>query len=155
MTAGHIAAAHGWFSAIHQVCQCVPPRNMFPWVYPSPNPNDTSIGSAVFAQLTADYRHASPGMPSPLKLPVPIGDLEPHVIHDCLCPSKSTTQMASRSVHPFCTAHHSVLILYTPSPLKIVPSHWGIWILEPHLIHAFLAYLSPQPKWHLDRFSRF
>ena len=39
-----------------------------------------------------------------------------------------------------------------PLLLKIAPDYGGP---GPHLIHGPLAHLSPQPKWHLDRFSRF
>jgi len=40
-----------------------------------------------------------------------------------------------------------------PCPSKIAPSHMGD--LEPHLIHGSWAHASPQPKRHLNRFSRF
>ena len=70
------------------------------------------------------------GRPFPPKLSLPMGHLDPHIILDFLVPSKPKTQTASRSVQPF--SHRwpqSVPILYngTPIPLKIAPSHRGIW----------------------------
>jgi len=41
------------------------------------------------------------GRPFPPKLPLPMGDLDPHLIYDSLGPSEPTTQTASRSVQPF------------------------------------------------------
>ena len=83
-----------------------PPSNTW---FPGPtqvlNPNGISIGSAVFAQMTAE------------------------------CP---------------------VPILYNGMPLsppQNCPFPWGD--MDPHLIHGSLAHPSPQPKWHLDRFSHF
>jgi len=37
----------------------------------------------------------------PSKLPLPIGDLNLHLIHSSLGPPESSTQTASRSVQPF------------------------------------------------------
>jgi len=37
--------------------------------------------------------------------PLPVGDLNPHLLHGSLGPPESTLQSASRSVHPFCSAH--------------------------------------------------
>ena len=63
------------------------------------NPNSISIGWAVFAQITAQYRYTlKRAAPSPLKLPLSMEDLDPHVTHDSLSPSKPTTQTASPSV---------------------------------------------------------
>ena len=41
----------------------------------------------------------------PQKLPLPLGGLDPHLIHGSLGPPKSHTQTASRLVHLFCRAH--------------------------------------------------
>ena len=61
-----MAAADGRFSRIRQVAPMCPPMRahwchlantielVLPSVHPSPNPNGKSIGSAVFAQLTAE-----------------------------------------------------------------------------------------------------
>ena len=78
------------------------------------------------------------GRPFPPKLPLSMEDLDPHLTHDFMSPSESTTQTTSQSVQPFLHRHadtmrsHSVRILYNgmplPSPLKIARSHGG---LEP------------------------
>jgi len=46
-------------------------------------------------------RYFTMGHPSPWKSLILMGDLDPHIIHGSLGPSKSTTQAASRSVQPF------------------------------------------------------
>ena len=71
------------------------------------NPNGISIGSAVFAQVTAECRRCREleACPSPLELSLPLGDLNPHLIHGSLGPPDSASQTASRSVQPFCTAY--------------------------------------------------
>ena len=101
---GRIAAAHGRFNGIRQLAPvCTPPNACFPgptWVL---NPNGISIGSAVFA-CTA-HRWVSPYFtmccPSPSKLPILMGDLDPHLIHGSLGPPESSTQTASQSLQPF------------------------------------------------------
>ena len=40
-------------------------------------------------------------VPSPSKLPLPVEESGPHLIHGSLSPLEPTTQMASRSVQPF------------------------------------------------------
>jgi len=67
------------------------------------NPNDITIGSAVFAQVTAEYPytlHRDAPFP-PQNCPFPWGDLDFHLIHGSLGPLESSTQMAFRSVQPF------------------------------------------------------
>ena len=67
---GRIAATHGRFSGIRLVAPvCTPPNTIL-----GPTrvqiPNGISIGSAVFAQLTAEIAIVHNGPPlSPLKLP--------------------------------------------------------------------------------------
>jgi len=69
------------------------------------NPNGISVGSAVFAQMTAECPYTLQweyGTPlSPLKIAPSHGYLDPHLIYGFLVPPKSSTQMASRSVQPF------------------------------------------------------
>jgi len=73
--------------------------------------------------------------------------VHPHLIHGSLGPPESSTH---------CTAHRKVSLYFTMGrpfpPLKIAPSHRGS---GPPLIVVPWAHPSPQPKWHLDRFSRF
>jgi len=62
------------------------------------NPIGISVGSYIFAQLTAECRRAC------LKIshfPFAWGDLDPHLIHDSLGPSESKSQTANRSAEPF------------------------------------------------------
>jgi len=50
------------------------------------------IGLAVFSQMTAEcpYRaYFTMGRPSPSKLPLPMGDLYPNLIHDSLGPPEA------------------------------------------------------------------
>jgi len=50
---------------------------MVPWTSWVHNPNGISIGSAVFEQITAECRYTlQRAAPSPLKLPLPMGDLD-------------------------------------------------------------------------------
>jgi len=107
-------------------------------------PNGKSIGSAVSA--THSSRQKVPlfykGQPFPTKLPILIGDLDPHLIHDSLGKSEPTIQMASRSVQPF--SHRwpqSVPILYNGRPLP-PPSKLPLLMegdLDPNLIHGSLG----------------
>jgi len=60
-----------------------------------------SIGSAVFAQLTARSPYTSQWAPLSPQIAPSHGDLDPHLIHHSLGPSKLTTQTASESVQPF------------------------------------------------------
>jgi len=54
LTTGRIAAAHRRFNGIRQVAQlCTPPNTCFIGPTRFQTPNTISIGSAVFAQLTA------------------------------------------------------------------------------------------------------
>jgi len=71
------------------------------------NPNGISIGSAVFAQFTAECPYFTIGRPfSSSKVPLPTGDLDPHLIYGSLGPPESLVQAASQSVQPFCRAHY-------------------------------------------------
>ena len=78
MTTGRVAAAHGLFSGTRQVAprSAPPPNTRFLGPTRVQIPNSISIGSDVFAQLTAESRYTSkrPGLPfSPLKLPLHMG----------------------------------------------------------------------------------
>jgi len=66
------------------------------------NPNGTSIGSAVFAQMTTVCLYSLQWFAdSPSKLPLPMLASGPHVIHGSLGPPESGTQMVICSFHPF------------------------------------------------------
>jgi len=78
-------------------------EHVLPWAHP--NPNDKSIGSAAFAQLTAESPYIYSVRPFRQNCPFPLGDLEPHIIRDSMGQPKPTTQTVSRSVQPFCMVH--------------------------------------------------
>ena len=70
-------------------------------------PNAMLIGLAVFLQLSGEYPYTLQwGGTCPPKLPLPLTDRGPNVKHDSLGPPESTIQTVSRSVQPFCRAHH-------------------------------------------------
>jgi len=71
------------------------------------NPNGIAIGSAVFAQLTAEHLYTLKwaALP-PENYPFPWGT-GPHLIHGSLGPPKSSTQTGSRSVQ---LATHGLLL---------------------------------------------
>ena len=90
------------------------PQNCpFPWGsgpssntwFPGPtqvlNPNDISIGSAVFAQLAVLSLYFTMGYPFSPKNAPSRGDLDPHLIHGSLGPPESSTQTTFRSVQLF------------------------------------------------------
>jgi len=67
---------------------------MMLWATRAHNPNGTSIGSAVFAQMTAECPYT--GLPvSPSKLFLPMLASGPHITQGSLGPSESGTQMAT------------------------------------------------------------
>jgi len=71
------------------------------------------------------------GRPFPPKLPLPMGDLDPHLTHDSLGPSEPTTQTASWSAQPFSRRWpQNVPRLYNGTPLpppSKLPLPIGIW----------------------------
>jgi len=89
-------------------------------------------------------------------LPLPTGTSAPHLIHGSLGSPNSTSQTASRSVQP--SLHSSRQCRYILQWLPLFPPYncpflWGIWTPIQHTIPW--AHPSPQPKRHLDSFSRF
>ena len=108
LTTGRIAAAHGRFGGIRQVAPvCTLPRASL--AHPSPNPKRHLDRFSCFF-CTAHGRESpyfTTGRPfPPLKLPLPMGDLDPHLISGSLGPPKSSTHAAPRSVQPFFIAHY-------------------------------------------------
>jgi len=96
------------------------------------------------------------GCPSPSKLPLPIGNVNPHLILDSLGPSEPITQTASRSVPPFLhSSLQSVPILYNGLPLFPSKLPLPMGALDPHLIRGSFSNPSPQAKCHLDRLNHF
>jgi len=88
----------------------------------SRNPNDISIGSAVFVQiklLTAECCRAYRDMPFSLKIPPSHRDLDPHLTRGSFGPPDSASQTPCRSIHLSAVLHRSrqtVPILYNGRP---------------------------------------
>jgi len=85
---GRIPAAYGRFNRIHQVAlMCTPSNTCFLWPTRVHVPKDISIGSAVFAPLTAEcpYIYSTMGRPfPPEQCPLALGDFDPRLIHGSL-----------------------------------------------------------------------
>jgi len=92
---------------------------------------DSSIDLATLRQCTPHLTHASLGPPS-------------------LYLGRHIDRISRFSAAPDRESLHFIIV--RPFPLKIAPSYGD---LDLRLIHRFLAHPSPQPKRHLDRFSRF
>jgi len=101
---GRIAAAHGRFNGIRQFN--TPPSTRFLGSTRILNPNGISIGSTVFAHLTAKNPYTLERAPFSSKTALPMGDLDPHIIHGFLGPPKSSTQTASQLVQLYLQAHY-------------------------------------------------
>ena len=66
------------------------------------SPTGVLIGSAVFAQLKPEGPYTLQWAdPFPIKLPLPTGRCEPHLLHGSLGQPEPITQTASQSVQPF------------------------------------------------------
>ena len=114
----------------------------------SRNPNGKSIGSVVSAQLTTENPHTLQWATLSPKLPLLMGDLDPHLIHDSLGQPEPIIQTASRSVQLF--SHRwpqSFPILYNGTPLSSSKLPLPMGDLDPHTIHG--------SKQHLDQFGHF
>jgi len=86
----------------------------------------------------------------PKNCPFAWSDLDPHLIHASLGPSKSKTQTASQLVRPFSTAHRTASLYFTMGHrLKIAPcNRWGpdtpsYEVSGPHWIHDALGPSEP------------
>ena len=88
------------------------------------NSKATSIGSVVFAQLTAECHYTLQWFAYfSIKLPLPMGDLGSHVIHGALGLPESSTEMATRSLQPFL---QSSIVWQTDRPTDRPIDH-AIW----------------------------
>jgi len=111
-----------------------PPGEMTELVHfsanPSPQPKQQINRFSHFLHSHRAYR----GMPSPSKVPLPMEDLYPHLIHGFLGPPDPASQTASRSVQLFLQSSGQkslYFIMGDPFP-QIAPSHGGS---GPNLIH--------------------
>ena len=64
--------------------------------------NDISFALAVSAQLTAESPYTLEWAPLSPKIAHSRGGLEPYLTHGSFGPPESSTQMACRSIQPFC-----------------------------------------------------
>jgi len=105
---GLIAAAHGQFTNIRQVATvCISPNTRFLGPTRVKLSNGISIGSAVLhsSRHRVALLYNEPSL-FPLKLPLPMRELDLHQIYVSLGPPESSTQRAPRSVQPFCRARY-------------------------------------------------
>jgi len=118
------------------------------------SPNSKSIGSAVSAQLTTESAYTLQWGPIPSKLPLFTGTWT-HM-YDTIPwthPSPQTKRHHFRFSR-FCTDDRRVSLYFTTGrtfPPSKLPLPMGD--LDPIMVPW--AHPSTQPKWHLDRFSRF
>ena len=85
------------------VCASAPSSNNSSLDPPDSAPQTASRSvQPFFAQLTTEspYTLQWAGTPPPLKLPLCMGDLNPHLIQGSFGPPESTSRTASRSVQP-------------------------------------------------------
>jgi len=104
------------------------------------NPNGKSIGLAVFAQLTAESPYTLQWASLSPKLPLSIGDLDPHLLYDFSGQFEPVTQTVSPSVQPFLYTNDRRVSLYFtmgyPPPSKL-PLPVGD--VDPDLMHGSLG----------------
>ena len=104
-------------------------------------PNDILVGSAIFAQLPADSPYTLQWAPYFSKLPIPVGAMEPHLIHEYLGPccmqAHNPNSIFIGSVifaqFPQSYLYFTMGCSLTP---EIAPSCWGC---GPHLIRGSLG----------------
>ena len=129
--------AHGRKSLYFTMGVPFPKNCLFPWGIWTPsnlwflgpirsqNPNNITIGSAVFDRWpqSVPILYNGPPLP-PQNFPFP-WDVNLHLTHGSLSPPKSSTQTASRSVQPFLqSSRHSVPT--PPFPPQNCQLPWGI-----------------------------
>ena len=136
LTKGRTAAAHGLFNGIRQVApMCTPCNTCFLGPTRVHNPDDISIGSAVFlAKLTAESHYT---LQRAAPYPLIIAHLNPHLIRASLGYTRIFNENGI-SIGLAVFAQLTAVCLYTlqgaaPSSLKIARSHGGS---GPHLIHG-------------------
>jgi len=132
-----MTATHGQFNGIRQVAPvCTPPNTCFLGTTIVQIPNGISIGSAFFAQLTAERPYTLHGPPFPSQ--------------NCLFPwgiwtPSNMISWAHLSPQPkwdlnWYTAIFAQITSECPIPLKIAHSHGGS---GPHPIHGSTRVLNP------------
>jgi len=93
---------------------------------------------------------------TPLKVPIPVGESAPHLIHCSLGPCNSASQIESWLIQPFLnSSSRKIPILYNGPLFSPQNCPLPMGDVDLHLIHGSLAHTIPQPKRHLNWFSRF
>ena len=94
---------------------------MVPGVYPTQHPKRHLDRLSRFCTAhDRQFLYFTIGVLVSQKLPFPMGDLDLHVIHYCLSPSKPEIQTASRSLEPFLySTPQSDPTLYNGPPLRL------------------------------------
>jgi len=117
---------------------CTPPTTCFLGPTRVHTPCSIVISSAICAELKAKSRYtlqqATPF--SPLKLPLPMGDLNPHPIHGSLGSPEPQHKRHLDWFNCFCTAHGRASLYFTmghPLPSKLSLS---TGVSGHHLIHG-------------------
>jgi len=120
------------------------------------NPNSVTISLAVFAQVTAECPYALQWAAlSPKIAPFYGGSLTPSNTWflGCIWAHNPNSISICSAIFAQMTAVSLYLTMERHFPASKLPLPMGD--LDPHLMHGSLAYPSPQPKQHLDQFSRF
>jgi len=119
---------------------CTPPNTCFLESTGIHNPNDTSIGSAIFAQLMAECRRACPGMYFPLKIKDSHWGSGPHLIMVSWAHPSPNPKRHLNCFSRFCTTHCRVYLYFTMGcPFSPQDCPFPCGNLDPHLTHGSLG----------------
>ena len=123
------------------------------------NPNGMLIGSAIFAQFTADRSYTLQWATLfASKWPIPVGRCAPPFrawfLRSIRTHNRNGISIGSAVFARLSAECPYILQRAVPSPLKFAPSR-AIGDVDPHLIRGSLARTSPRPNWYLNRFARF
>jgi len=131
------------FARFHQ---CAPHLIHASLAHPNPQPKQHLDRFSHFC--TAHGRasvYFTMGRPSPSKLTIPMGDLDPNLIHGSLSPIESWTQTASRSVQPFL---HSSLLWQTDWQTVRPTQHATRSVTVGHIYVRSTAMRPNNVLWH-------
>jgi len=139
-------------------------EHVLPSAHLSPQSKQKSIGSVVLHSSQQKVPILYNGRLFPPKLPLPIGDLEPHLTHDSLGVSKPTTHMAFRLVvFALTIAECPYTLQWDSPPPQHCPFHGGsgpssnIWfpgptqVLNPKSSRSVQLFLQGSLVWQTDR----
>ena len=113
------------------------------------NPNGTSIGSTIFAQITTESLGTTGHVLSPKNCSSAWGYLDHHLIRCSLGPAESKSQTASRSVQPFLQGRRTWTVQsYSPGCANVHPVYNTCFIWPTRTVSR-----SVQPFLHSSRQS--